>query len=76
MRSCSLGCNVLPCAVAASFRYGPSEHHTNGWGLRLFAGAIAHGGGDARRAGRAAMRQPHHAPARPPSPQRRPRISA
>ncbi|KGU54594.1 hypothetical protein NY99_14375 [Xanthomonas phaseoli pv. phaseoli] len=76
VRSCSLGCNWLPCAVNASLRDGPSEHHTDSRGLRPFADVLAHGIGDARQAGRAALRRPHHAPARPPSLQRRLRISA
>ncbi|PPT41322.1 hypothetical protein XabCFBP2524_01990 [Xanthomonas axonopodis pv. begoniae] len=76
MRSCSLGCNGLPCAVTASVCGDPSENPTGSRGLRPFAGVLAHGVGDARRAARVALRQPHHAPARPPSPQRRLRISA
>ncbi|PPV11714.1 hypothetical protein XavaCFBP5823_00155 [Xanthomonas axonopodis pv. vasculorum] len=67
---------MLPCTALTSVRDGPSEHHTDSWEPRPIAGAIAHGVGDARRAGRVAMRRPHHAPARPPSLQRRLRISA
>ncbi|MGY4880545.1 hypothetical protein EI541_03600 [Xanthomonas citri pv. eucalyptorum] len=76
MCSCSLGCNVLPCAVTASVRDGRSERHTGSGGRRPFAGVLAHGVGDARPAGRAAMHRPHHAPARLPSLQRCLRISA